>query len=181
MQITISTIPIDKTQCHNLALGLFSDERPPQGAGGLIDWRLNGLISRELARGRLRGAFQEELILFHPARIKAEALLFYGFGEARDITIERLHEAGRGMTGTMIRISRPDFTLSLPVARHGNLDTASMTEALLTGCFEVVASQGEPPGKLPSLLVERNSLDEAIAGFNRFQRNHNIYELRIAD
>ncbi|MDI6725389.1 MAG: M17 family peptidase N-terminal domain-containing protein [Smithellaceae bacterium] len=181
MQITISTIPIDKAQCLNLVLGFFSDERPPQGAGGLIDWRLNGLISRELARGRLSGAFREELILFHPGRLKTEAILFYGLGEAKDITLERLYEAGRGVTSTMIGISRPDFTLTLPGARHGNLDMASMTEALLTGCFEVVASRGEPPGKLPSLAAEPNSLAEAISGFNRFQRNHNIYELRIVD
>jgi len=28
-------------------LGVFADEKPPRGIGGFIDWRLNGMISRE--------------------------------------------------------------------------------------------------------------------------------------
>lgn len=180
MQIIISTLPIDKMECLNLALGLFSDERSPRGAGGLIDWRLNGLISRKLAGGWLSGAFQEELILFCPGRIKAEAILFYGLGVAGDLATGRLYEAGRGMTSTMIGISRPDFALALPGSCQCRLDVASMTEALLTGCFEAATGPGgEFTGKLPSLLVEPESLDEAMSGLTRFQRNHNTCGLRI--
>lgn len=176
MQITISTSPIDKIASRNLALGLFSDERPPRGAGGLIDWRLNGLISREIIRGRITGGFQEACVLFYPERIKAEAILFYGLGDTRAITRRRLYEAGRDMTSVMIKMFRPDFTLNIPTPSHTCLDVAAITEALLTGCFEAISAPGAHPGDIPSLVISQASLDEAVTGVNRFKKNHNIVE-----
>ena len=41
---------IDELTYDTLVLAHFADERPLRGVGGLIDWRLNGALSRLLRR-----------------------------------------------------------------------------------------------------------------------------------
>jgi len=48
MQVALSTESPDLPAHKCLALGIFSDEKPPRGVCGFIDWRLNGFISREI-------------------------------------------------------------------------------------------------------------------------------------
>jgi len=176
MKITISTIPVDRVAARNLALGLFSDERPPRGAAGLIDWRLNGLISREIISGRISGGFREACILFKPERITAEAILIYGLGDGGAATQERFYEAGREMARIMLKMFLTDFTLNIPAPARARLDVAAITEALLTVCFETMSSPEAPRGDIPSLVINQAFLDEAVLGVHRFQQNHDIGE-----
>lgn len=57
MKIKITTASPDALNHDTLILGFFSDERPPRGYCGLVDWRLNGIISTEIARERFRDSF----------------------------------------------------------------------------------------------------------------------------
>ena len=68
MKITISTASPDTLVRETLILGFFSDERPPKGYCGLVDWRLNGMISAEMARGRISGVFLEKIACAFPKR-----------------------------------------------------------------------------------------------------------------
>ncbi len=61
-----------------MALGIFEDEKPPRGIGGLIDWRLNGMLSREIKNGRIGGGFREKVVIPFPERIGSEILLLFG-------------------------------------------------------------------------------------------------------
>ncbi|MEQ8161652.1 MAG: leucyl aminopeptidase, partial [Smithellaceae bacterium] len=63
MQVTLSTEAPDLPAHKCLALGIFSDEKPPRGVCGFIDWRLNGFISREIKQGRILGRFGEKVII----------------------------------------------------------------------------------------------------------------------
>ena len=71
MQIKITTDPPDTVNHEGLVLGFFMDERPPRGDCGLVDWRLNGLISRELAQGHIAGSFLEQTLIASHSRISA--------------------------------------------------------------------------------------------------------------
>ena len=57
MQIKLTTESLDRLPHECLVLGFFSDERPPRGNGGFVDWRLNGLVSRLIADGKIRNVF----------------------------------------------------------------------------------------------------------------------------
>ena len=48
MKIKISHTSPEALSHDTLILGFFSDERPPKGYCGLVDWRLNGMISTEI-------------------------------------------------------------------------------------------------------------------------------------
>jgi hypothetical protein len=69
MKITLSTDAPDLPKHKCLVLGIFSDEKPPRGICGLIDWRLNGMISQEIKQGRITGDFMEKILIPFPRRI----------------------------------------------------------------------------------------------------------------
>ena len=94
MKITISTASPDVLARETLILGFFSDERPPKGYCGLVDWRLNGMISNEIAAGRISGNFLEKVACSFPGRIHVSRLLLFGMGALTELTYDRLYNAG---------------------------------------------------------------------------------------
>ncbi len=112
--------------------------------------------------------------MFQPERMTAEAILFYGLGDSKSVSWQSFYEAGRDIAAVLLKMFRPDFTLNIPASPHICLDVAAVTEALLTGCFETISAPGTPHGDLPSLVISKNFLDEAVLGVQRFKQNHNI-------
>jgi hypothetical protein len=63
-----------------LVAGLTSDERPPHGVAGLVDWRLAGRISRLMKRGFATGALGEIVMVPAKPRLPFEKVLLFGMG-----------------------------------------------------------------------------------------------------
>jgi leucyl aminopeptidase len=63
-----------------LVVPLWADVRPLRGAAGLLDWRLNGRLSRLLREGRLEGTPGEKL-LFLTTRVPWSRVLTIGLGQ----------------------------------------------------------------------------------------------------
>ena len=119
-----------------LLLGFFSDERPPRGYCGLVDWRLNGLISAEIAGGRISGSFPEKLAIAFPKRLRCSRLLLFGLGPLAALTYDKLYNAGYEMAETANGIGTTDLALPMPAAGRGPLRLDGMTEAMLTGVYD---------------------------------------------
>lgn len=136
MKIEITTASPDMLVRDTLLLGFFSDERPPRGYCGLVDWRLNGLISAEIAAGRISGSFPERLAIAFPRRLRVSRLLLLGLGSLSALTYDRLYNAGWEMARTITGIGATDLALPVPAAGRGPLRLDGMTEALLTGVFD---------------------------------------------
>jgi len=134
-----------------LLLGFFSDERPPRGYCGLVDWRLNGLISAELAAGRISGSFPEKLAIAFPRRLRVSRLLLLGLGPLSALTYDRLYNGGWEMARTIAGIRAIDLALPMPAAGRGPLRLDGMTEAMLTGIFDGFKHKA---GQLPALDLE---------------------------
>jgi len=90
MDLTISKTPPESLYEENLVLALYTDERPPRGYSGLVDWRMNGLLSTEIARGRISAAFGEKVIFPQPDRIAVKKLVLFGLGPVSEATQGRL-------------------------------------------------------------------------------------------
>ena len=151
MKIKITTASPDALNHDTLILGFFSDERPPRGYCGLVDWRLNGMISNAIAGGRISGIFLEKLACAFPERIRVSRLLMFGLGALSELTYDKLYNAGYEMARTVIGIGATDLALPVPAAGRGPLNLDGMTEALLTGIFD---GFGRAPEKLPTVILE---------------------------
>jgi len=182
MKIWLSTASPDALARETLILGFFSDERPPRGYCGRVDWRLNGMISAEIAEGRISGSFLEKIAYAFPARIRAAHLLLFGLGALSDLTYDRLYNAGFEMARTVVGIGATDLALPMPAAGRGPLQLAGMTEALITGIFDGCARE---PERLSALDLEipahPRSTAEIRRGLDRFRRQAGTTQITILE
>jgi hypothetical protein len=172
MKIKISTASPDALNRDTLILGFFSDERPPRGYCGLVDWRLNGMISTAIARGRISGDFLEKSLYAFPERIRILRLLLLGLGPISELTYDRLYNAGYEMARTVSGIRANDLALPIPAAGRGPLKLPGMAEALITGLFDGFSCK---PEELPSLRLEipakADQAEEIRAGLDLFRQH----------
>jgi hypothetical protein len=178
MKITISTASPDALARETLVLGFFADERPPKGYCGLVDWRLNGMISAEIAAGRISGNFLEKVACSFPGRIRVSRLLLFGMGALTELTDDRLYNGGFEIARTVNGIGATDLALPIPAAGRGPLKLPGMTEALMTGIFDGCAQK---PDSLSGLVLEIPvNADQAFAvlqGLEQFRKHAGAREI----
>ncbi len=172
MKIKISQTPPEALNHDTLILGFFSDERPPKGYCGLVDWRLNGLISTEIAQGRISGDFPEKLLYAFPRRIRISRLLLFGLGSLSALTHDRLYNTGYEMAQTVSGLRANDLVLPIPAAGRGALKLSGMVEAMLTGLFDGFAhKQEELPAIHLEIPVREDQADEVSVGLDLFRQH----------
>jgi hypothetical protein len=71
---------IDDLMAEAVAVSCCSDERPPAGIAGLLDWRLCGQVSSLLGRGFFSGAPGERCLLSGQPRLPFEKVFLFGVG-----------------------------------------------------------------------------------------------------
>ena len=180
MKIKISTASPDALSRETLILGFFSDERPPKGYCGQVDWRLNGMISAEIAGGRISGYFLEKIACAFPRRIRVSRLLLFGMGALTELTYDRLYNAGFEIVKTVNGIGATDLALPMPAAGRGPLNLTGMTEALITGIFDGCA---DAPQRLLALGLEIPARDDHAydvhRGLMQFRQNAGAADIEI--
>lgn len=170
MQIRISIKPLDIIKHEGLVLGFFSDERPPRGYCGLVDWRLNGMISTKIANGKITGIFMEKVLIAPHQRIPSSKVLLFGLGEATKLTYDTLYTAGHDISQTITKINCVDFAFDIPAIGRCNLEVPLMTEAMITGCFDFLFKNIEKWGSVsPCILGDESCLDEIVLGLHKFK------------
>jgi hypothetical protein len=76
--------PLELVAVDVLAALLFSDQQPLVGAAGLLDWRLDGAVTRLLRQGGLSGCRGERLLVRAGAKLQCDWVLLLGAGKRRD-------------------------------------------------------------------------------------------------
>ncbi|HET6461306.1 MAG TPA: M17 family peptidase N-terminal domain-containing protein [Syntrophales bacterium] len=169
MRIKITTESLDTLSREGLALGFFTDERPPRGHCGFVDWRLNGIISRELARGHISAAFMEKVIISSSPRIPASKILLLGMGLLAELTDDKLYQAGYHLSETMDGILCHDFAFSLPGAGRCHLPVSAITESIIRGCFDFLSKDIEKwATSSTTILAGESYLEDVVSGLNNF-------------
>jgi hypothetical protein len=171
MKITISTASPDALNHDTLILGFFSDERPPRGYCGQVDWRLNGMISREIADGRLTGAFLDKMLCAFPKRLRIARLLLFGLGSLAELTCERLYRAGGELAKTVQGIQTGELVLPIPAEGRGGLPLSGMAEALFTGLHDGFSPRPQERDALQVEIPVREASQEGVrAGLDLFRK-----------
>ena len=80
LHVKFTSKPFDKLETQCAVVTSFADSRPLKGNAALLDWRLNGRLSRILLNRRFSGDFKEALLLPSEGRIRSREILFLGLG-----------------------------------------------------------------------------------------------------
>ena len=170
MQVILSTESPDLPGHKCLALGIFSDEKPPRGICGFIDWRLNGFISREMKQGRISGEFMEKVVIPFPPRIGTEILFLFGLGTLSEFNYERIYTAAYQIAGAVDGMLLNKFAFDLPGENRGVLPVAGIVEAMMTGFFDYLSQDIEKLANMTSCIVTSDaSVKEISTGLQHFK------------
>ncbi len=174
MQLSLSTENPDLPKHKCLVLGIFADEKPPRGIGGFIDWRLNGMISREIKSGRISGRFDEKTIIPFPGRIGAEILLLFGLGPVADINYDKIYNVAYTVANVVDSMALKDFAFELYGEGRLNLVTSDIVEAAVTGTFDFLSSDIEKLSDMNVCAIASPAKIHAVAqGVRQFKTNVN--------
>lgn len=172
MRLNLSTENPDLPKNKCLALGIFADERPPRGICGFIDWRLNGMISKEIMQGRIGGEFKEKIIIPFLPRIGSEILLLFGLGNVSDINYDKIYNASYLVTQTVDGMALDSFAFDLYGEGRLGLVTSNIMEAAVTGIFDFLSSDVEKLSRMKTCAVTSSANLQAVSqGIRQFKTN----------
>ena len=172
MQITLSTEAPDLPKHKCLVLGIFSDEKPPRGICGFIDWRLNGMISREIKQGKITGDFMEKILIPFPRRIGTEMLFLFGLGKLSDTNYDIIYTAAHHIARTVNTMLINNFSFDLPGTGRSDLTTAGTVEAMITGFFDFLSEDiNKLSSKTCCVVTSPANVKEVSLGIKNFKTN----------
>jgi hypothetical protein len=162
----LSVLPLDlsrwdETARDCLALPVFKDDRPLRGAAGLADWRLCGRLSRLLKDRRATAEAGETMMLPPGRRLRFTRLLWFGLGDAKGYTDERLRKDLAWIRGVVVGAGVTDWALQVPGRASGLIGARRAVEIILEDA--ALASQ-------PLALIEDPAGQKDIAELLRAQR-----------
>jgi len=170
MQVTLSTESPDLPAHKCLALGIFSDEKPPRGICGFLDWRLNGFISREMKQGRISGEFREKVIIPFPERISTEILFLFGLGLLSEFNYDRVYTSAYHIVEAVDGMQLADFAFDLQGENRSSLALAGIVEAMMAGFFDYLSKDLEKLANMNARIVTSAAIVKEIStGIQHFK------------
>ncbi len=137
-----------------------------------MDWRLNGLISREIKKQRIYGEFEEKVIIPFLPRIGSEALLLFGLGNVSDINYDKIYNAAYLTAQTMDKMAMDSFAFDFYGEGRMNLITPNIVEAVVTGFFDFLSSDVEKLSRTRACAVTSpGSFQAVFQGLRQFKSN----------
>ena len=170
-QIKISSEPVDTLKHESLVLGFFSDERPPKGYCGFVDWRLNGMISKHIARGKITGHFTEKILITPNYRIPSSKILLFGLGKSKHLTYDQLYTAGYLIGQTLMKIESHDSAFDMPGPDRCSLEIPTMTTEMISGFTDARLENESNEDIIACVLGDDSYRDEITLGANQFKVN----------
>ena len=165
MEVIISPETIDRQECQLVQAGFFEDERPLRGPAGLLDWRLNGAISREIINGRITGQFKETVIIPSSRWIQSPKILLIGLGSARRISYPKLREVSAYLLQTLLKIEVIDFCCSIPHSKPYPIECSKAVEVWVEGLAGALNLSGKFREEMRMRITEEDRwVDEALLG-----------------
>ncbi len=110
LTILIYPGPADRRYTDPLALPVFTDQRPPRGVAGRVDWRRNGLISRWLEEHPWRES--DFHLLHHPAQA-FPTLFLRPSGQFEALSAQRIIDIIADLTAATARAGVTRFSLAI--------------------------------------------------------------------
>ena len=129
-------LPADCLNAESVVVFYFSDKKLLEGPAALLDWRLDGQLTRMLLRGEVLGKAGEHVMLQNKGKLKSDWVLFVGGGKWLGLC-EETHAA---LVRHMFKVaSQAGFTkISLAFMPHEDVSDESLHQQI----SEAVAVEG---------------------------------------
>jgi hypothetical protein len=95
LSIEIVCQPLERIAADLAVAGFFSDQRPMRGAASRADWRLCGLVSEMIMRGRITGRRGEAVLIPSLDRLYAPRVMLLGLGQRSKFNLRSARAVSR--------------------------------------------------------------------------------------
>jgi hypothetical protein len=106
------TLPADSMPGESVAALFFSDQKPLEGPAALLDWRLDGQLTRMLLDGEVHGHAGEHVVLQNNGKLQADWVLFVGAGKWHGLCQETYAALVRHMLKVAAQAGFKDVSLT---------------------------------------------------------------------
>jgi hypothetical protein len=120
--------PADRLEAESVVVFYFSDKKLLEGPAALLDWRLDGQLTRMLLSGDVQGKAGEHVMLQNNGKLKSDWVLFVGGGQWAGLS-EETHAA---LIRHMLKVvSQAGFTkVSLAFMPHEDVSDDSLHQQI---------------------------------------------------
>ena len=120
--------PADRLEAESVVVFYFSDKKLLEGPAALLDWRLDGQLTRMLLTGSVLGKAGEHVVLQNNGKLKSDWVLFVGGGKWAGLS-EETHAA---LIRHMLKVaSQAGFTkISLAFMPHEDVSDESLHQQI---------------------------------------------------
>ncbi len=161
MKSRLSATDIDKIETEAIVLLFFSNERPLKGATGLIDWRMNGSISRLISKGMISGEKGEATLILPNKRIKSKKILMAGLGDSSAFGETSLKDTAIAIIRQLDKISIKNFTIAMPPLGKSHISTKDAATTLVRQLVETIEKDKLNGSQiLATIAMEKDLLKE---------------------
>ena len=105
-------LPADVINGESVVALYFSDQKPLDGPAALLDWRLDGQLTKMLLNGDIEGRAGEHVMLQNNGKLKADWVLFVGGGKWHGLCEETHAALVRHMLSVARQAGFKDVSLS---------------------------------------------------------------------
>ncbi|MGK2945444.1 MAG: M17 family peptidase N-terminal domain-containing protein [Desulfuromonadales bacterium] len=105
-------LPADSLPGESVVALYFTDQRPLEGPAALLDWRLDGQLTRMLLDGDVQGRAGEHVMLQNNGKLKASWVLFVGGGKWHGLCQETHAALVRHMLSVVHQAGFKDVSLT---------------------------------------------------------------------
>ena len=113
IHLKITNHPIDQIESELALVTTFEDIRPLKGTAGLIDWRLNGKLSRIILHSKFSGLKGGALLMPASGRLDSKEILILGAGSRREMNEQEISPFLHFMVEKLFLKKTKSFSLSL--------------------------------------------------------------------
>jgi len=120
--------PADRLEGESVVAFYFSDKKLLEGPAALLDWRLDGQLTRMLLSGDVLGKAGEHVMLQNNGKLKSDWVLFVGGGQWAGLS----EETHASLIRHMLKVaSQAGFTkISLAFMPHEDVSDESLHQQI---------------------------------------------------
>ncbi len=177
MKLSIETGDIAAWKGDGIIVNLFEGVKTPAGATGAVDKALNGLLSRLIEKGDIKGKLGAATIVHTLDRLPADRVCVVGLGKEDEFTTDRVRQAAaNGARALRSAGAKRIATVVHGAGPSGGLDSEHAAQATAEGIllglwrFGKYHTENDDVGEIQDVTVlerEKGKLKAVEAGVTR--------------
>ncbi len=159
MELKVESGDVATWKGDGIIANLFEGVTQPGGATGAVDKALNGLLSKLIATGDIKGKLGNATVVHTIDKLPADRVCVVGLGKENELTLDRVRQAASNGAKALRNAGAEKIGTIVHGAGIGRLDAASAAQATAEGIvlglwrFRKYHTQSDDAGEIEQVVI----------------------------